>query len=325
MANEQTVITAVKSRWNFAQSGGLEHYALACASCSEGPRSRLYTNFWAPDWVLRGPMSKLASRAAARSHDHILRSCVVQTSRLAFLSSRFGANVLGRSAYNQFLAGGVSFGRWLREWITHEYAASADAYFLLNISAPEALQWLRERGQFTVLGQIEPACIEHELVSQEHDDWPDWAHPPLQVPDGYWDRLAAEWGVREAPSNVEFRGAMPRSAVAGVYAEADVFVSPTLSDGFALTQLEAMAHDLPVIAALACGEVVEPGVSGFRTPSRDVPAVVAALKECEQDRLRLAAMFAAARLRAAQFSLVQPLHQLDAAWAHYCHGHGKQV
>jgi len=118
---------------------------------------------------------------------------------------------------------------------------------------------------------------------------------------------------------------MPRSAVAGVYAEADVFVSPTLSDGFALTQLEAMAHDLPVIAALACGEVVEPGVSGFRTPSRDVPAVVAALKECEQDRLRLAAMFAAARLRAAQFSLVQPLHQLDAAWAHYCHGHGKQV
>ena len=108
-------------------------------------------------------------------------------------------------------------------------------------------------------------------------------------------------------------------------AEADVFVLPTLSDGFALTQLEAMAHDLPVIATLACGEVVEPGVSEFRTPCRNVPAVVAALDECEQDRLRLAAMSAAAWLRAAQLSLVQPLHQLDAASAHHCHGYGKQV
>jgi glycosyltransferase involved in cell wall biosynthesis len=51
--------------------------------------------------------------------------------------------------------------------------------------------------------------------------------------------------------------------VAGYYREADLFILPTLSDGYALTQLEAMAHGLPVLASRYCGAAVRPGENGF--------------------------------------------------------------
>lgn len=53
-----------------------------------------------------------------------------------------------------------------------------------------------------------------------------------------------------------YAGRANRSQVHEYYAAADVFILPTLSDGFALTQLEARAHGLPIIASRNCGEVV---------------------------------------------------------------------
>lgn len=64
------------------------------------------------------------------------------------------------------------------------------------------------------------------------------------------------------PTNVTWTGAVPRGQAAGFYQRADVFVLPTLSDGFALVQLEALAWKLPVIATARCGAVVTPGVNG---------------------------------------------------------------
>ena len=55
----------------------------------------------------------------------------------------------------------------------------------------------------------------------------------------------------------------PRDKVERYYRDADVFILPTLSDGFGLTQLEAQAWKLPVIASLYCGEVVCDGVNGI--------------------------------------------------------------
>ena len=54
-----------------------------------------------------------------------------------------------------------------------------------------------------------------------------------------------------------------RKQAAEFYRDADVFILPTLSDGFAITQLEAQAHGLPVIASKNCGKVVENGVNGI--------------------------------------------------------------
>jgi glycosyltransferase involved in cell wall biosynthesis len=64
------------------------------------------------------------------------------------------------------------------------------------------------------------------------------------------------------PENVEWVGSVSRSAVEEHYRQADRFILPTHSDGFAITQLEALAHGLPLIASRHCGEAVKDGHNG---------------------------------------------------------------
>ena len=89
--------------------------------------------------------------------------------------------------------------------------------------------------------------------------------------------ISAE-AVKSAPDNMTFHGPVSRDRVAEWYERSDVFVLPTLSDGFALTQLEALAHGLPVIATHNCGEVVTDGVDGFVVPARDPDALAQAIR-----------------------------------------------
>lgn len=82
--------------------------------------------------------------------------------------------------------------------------------------------------------------------------------------------------------NIRWIGAVPRSRVGALYAGADAFILPTLSDGFALTQLEALGHGCPVIASTRCGEVVQPGCNGWLLPDLEPPAIAACVREaCE--------------------------------------------
>lgn len=83
--------------------------------------------------------------------------------------------------------------------------------------------------------------------------------------------------VAAAPRNMTFHGPVSRDRAADWYRQSDVFVLPTLSDGFALTQLEAMAHGLPVITTPNCGRVVESGKTGFIIPVRDAQALAKAV------------------------------------------------
>ena len=83
--------------------------------------------------------------------------------------------------------------------------------------------------------------------------------------------------IAQAPRNITFHGPVSRDQVSAWYQRADVFVLPTLSDGFALTQLEAMAHGLPVIATPHCGRVVEDGKTGLLVPARDPRALADAM------------------------------------------------
>jgi glycosyltransferase involved in cell wall biosynthesis len=64
------------------------------------------------------------------------------------------------------------------------------------------------------------------------------------------------------PARVKCFGVAPRVEVDRYYKDADVFIFPTLSDGFGLTQLEAQSWKLPVVASRHCGEVVCDGVNG---------------------------------------------------------------
>ena len=111
--------------------------------------------------------------------------------------------------------------------------------------------------------------------------------------------------VVKASSNIRFHGAVPRGQVEDFYKKADVFVLPTISDGFALTQLEAMAHGLPVIATAHCGDVVTDGLDGFLVPPRDSAALARSLQILAEDSERLEAMQEEALRTVKKFSLDQ--------------------
>jgi glycosyltransferase involved in cell wall biosynthesis len=83
--------------------------------------------------------------------------------------------------------------------------------------------------------------------------------------------------IKSGPRNIRWLGQIPRSRTAELYNDCDIFVFPTLSDGFGLTQLEALAHGLPVIATPNCGRVVEDGWTGFIVPPRDPRALADAI------------------------------------------------
>lgn len=61
----------------------------------------------------------------------------------------------------------------------------------------------------------------------------------------------------EQIASVELVGQVARDQVHNYYSCHDVFILPTHSDGFALTQLEAAANGIPIIASRNCGDVVE--------------------------------------------------------------------
>jgi len=90
-----------------------------------------------------------------------------------------------------------------------------------------------------------------KLLSGEHVEF--WFVGPMQI------RVPQE--LRLHPK-VRWFGVAPRVTVESYYRDADAFILPTLSDGFGLTQLEAQAWKLPVIASRYCGDVVRDGVNG---------------------------------------------------------------
>jgi glycosyltransferase involved in cell wall biosynthesis len=109
--------------------------------------------------------------------------------------------------------------------------------------------------------------------------------------------------VRSAPSNVTFHGRTGRGEAAAWYQRSHVFVLPTLSDGFAITQLEAMAYGLPVIATPCSGKVVRDGEDGFIVPPRDPEALAGVLQQYLSTPDLLPKQSRAAREKSKQFSL----------------------
>ena len=148
--------------------------------------------------------------------------------------------------------------------------------FLGQVNLRKGIQYLIEAA-----GLVDPKKVVFDVVGS------------IQVAD---DKLAA------APTNVRFHGPVSRADAVSHYRNADVFVLPTISDGFAITQLEAMSHGLPVITTPNCGEVVTAGSDGFLVPARDPSALAGAFLSLSDDRDRLRAMSAAALTKSLQFT-----------------------
>lgn len=113
----------------------------------------------------------------------------------------------------------------------------------------------------------------------------------INIPKQYKDHPQIKW-----------IGTVPRSETAKYYQDADVFLFPTLSDGFGLTQLEAQAWKLPIIASKYCGEVVRHNIDGIILEQVNGEQIWRSLLELQDQPERLQKLAAGIQLKP-QFSL----------------------
>jgi glycosyltransferase involved in cell wall biosynthesis len=97
-----------------------------------------------------------------------------------------------------------------------------------------------------------------------------------------------------------------------VYQRSELFVLPSLEDGFGLVVGEAMACGLPVIVTDPCGAAawVEPGRTGWRVPAGEPRALASALEEAIRHRAELPRMGERARAAVEARVAADPLARL---------------
>lgn len=101
---------------------------------------------------------------------------------------------------------------------------------------------------------------------------------------------------------LNFLDRVPRSEIQQEYAQADIFVLPSLAEGSAEVIYEALAVGLPVITTEAAGSVVRDGIEGFIVPERDAEALANRIEQLVENRESRDRMATAARERAKDYT-----------------------
>jgi len=98
--------------------------------------------------------------------------------------------------------------------------------------------------------------------------------------DEYMDKLQRYIEDHDISNRVRFTGFLSDFDLFDEYSKADLFVSPTLKEGFGQAVHEAMAHGLPVIASRvgALSEIVEDGKSGILVAPENSKALADAIR-----------------------------------------------
>lgn len=96
------------------------------------------------------------------------------------------------------------------------------------------------------------------------------------------ETLTDNLGIREC---VEFAGRVPHERVKDYMNQAEVFVLSSLSEGFPVTILEAMACGLPVVATRVGGvpDIIEDGANGYLIDTENPEQIAEALLRVLQD------------------------------------------
>lgn len=98
--------------------------------------------------------------------------------------------------------------------------------------------------------------------------------------------------LKRLGDRVEVLKRQPQAELPQWYAAADLFVFPTIEDGFAVVLAQANANALPIIATTNCAapDLIEEGKTGWVVPIRQPEAIVERLRWCHEHRAELAAM-----------------------------------
>ena len=117
---------------------------------------------------------------------------------------------------------------------------------------------------------------------------------PMKVADGFLNEQ----------SNIQYLGALHRLRLLEVMKTSDLFVFPSLADGFGLVIGEAMSAGVPVLTTTNTGgpELITNGQEGWCVPSHDIDALVERIEWAYQNRDALYEMGVLARKRAEQWT-----------------------
>ncbi|MCS7481711.1 glycosyltransferase family 4 protein [Umezawaea endophytica] len=111
------------------------------------------------------------------------------------------------------------------------------------------------------------------------------------------------WGEVDADApHVRVLGRLPDAELVYALRRAAVLVVPSLTEGFGLPLLEAMAAGVPVVHSDAPALVEVAGGAGLVTPRGDVGALTAAIRSVVDDEARAAGMVSAGLRRAEEFT-----------------------
>ena len=116
--------------------------------------------------------------------------------------------------------------------------------------------------------------------------------------------LAPKEFYRREHGGFTYEAPRPREAVLELMASCDVLAMPSIVEGRALVQQEAMSRGLPLIATRNAGgeDLIEEGVTGFLVPIRAPEQIAERLERLAEDRELLEAMSHAARRKAEEYT-----------------------
>lgn len=174
------------------------------------------------------------------------------------------------------------------------------------IVIPHGLNWPRnvksipDRFNVAYLGAIGPDkglmyLIQAWGVLDYSDSWLVLAGAGTETLDGF---------IRQLTDKGSFTLQGRVADVADIYNECSVYVQPSVTEGFGLEILEAMAYGRPVIASEGAGasELIEDGVTGFVVPIRDPQAIADRIDWLKQNRDRIPEMGQKARAKARNYT-----------------------
>jgi len=399
--------------WLVCQIGAREHYVLARELHRRGLLRALVTDAWAPPESLAARLPGDLGRRLAERYDAGLADASVARFTGALAWFEVLQRLRGRGGWELLLARN----RWFEAQAARALRgdgllADRPIVFAYSYAARDIFRVARAAGCKTILGQIDPALTEEDLVAEAVDRHPELAPRWQRAPARYWqhwreecelaDRIVvnSEWAregllragaaaeklrvvplayeagaapdARVVPARFDaarplrvlflgsfilrkgaaelleaaralrdqpvefhivgatdlsispadrgnprlvFHGPISRQQVHGYFAMADVFVLPTLSDGFGLTLLEAQSHGLPVLASRRCGDVVRNGHDGIVFDEVSGASIATAIRRLLARPSEVSALAAAVSLPDARFAPARIVDQLVAAAA----------
>ncbi|MDX9982371.1 MAG: glycosyltransferase family 4 protein, partial [Lentisphaeria bacterium] len=106
------------------------------------------------------------------------------------------------------------------------------------------------------------------------------------------------------PGRLVHRRGVPQTELYKYYSNSSVYVLPSIEEGLAMAQLEAMACGVPILCSTNTGgeDVIRDGVDGYVVPVRDVGALKERLLALHSDEATRVEMGRSARKRAAEFT-----------------------